>query len=268
MTPFRSGGLLAGAAGLAVSLAGIVRPQLYGRVLDPAMAPGVLSQDLVSAFVGLGLLGLMLWPVRRPVAQWGLVMGMLWYLFYAYGLYVIERLYTGWYLVYMVIMGVCFYTLAWGVGTMGRMVPGRLELARPYRRLAAGVCLFSPLLFYPLWTVQLLELMAGGIRPDHYYGVYILDMVFVLPAYVAGAMLVLTGRREGLILVPALCVKGFTLLFSVGLSVMLTRWSGGSAFLGEGALYVLLAAGFLGLLVVHLKQLREESSAEEPVQGE
>ena len=248
-------GLLAAGA----SAAGVLQPRIYHRFLDPAMGPGVLSQDLISLGLSLLLLLVAFGGANRPVLRWGLAMGILGYLFYAYGLYVIERLYTGWYLVYMGIMGTTLYTIGLGLMRIGRLVPGQVQLNRPFRWLAAGVCLFSPLLFYPLWTGQLLSIMALGEKPEFYYGVYILDMVFVLPAYVIGAVLVLQNRREGLILVPALCVKGFTLLFSVGLSVLISMVTGEPASPGEAILYLLLAAGFLLLMVVHLRHLQVAS---------
>jgi hypothetical protein len=73
------------------------------------------------------------------------------------------------------------------------------------------------LLFCPLWIGRLLPLMHSGQKPDALYSIFILDLCFVMPAFVIVAVLTAQNKGLGLLLTPVLFVKGFTLLFSVAL---------------------------------------------------
>jgi hypothetical protein len=63
--------------------------------------------------------------------------------------------------------------------------------------------------------------MRTGDKIEYTYSIYIIDMVFVLPALIMSAILLIKKNALGLIFAPILFVKAFTLLFSVGLGGLL-----------------------------------------------
>jgi hypothetical protein len=71
-------------------------------------------------------------------------------------------------------------------------------------------------LFYVLWIGQLLPLMRTGEKIEYSNSIFILDMVFVLPALMMSAVLLIKNNALGAIFAPILSFKAFTLLFSVG----------------------------------------------------
>ena len=83
--------VLIGVLALSAAVTGITIPGIYSGIVSPELLPGAYSQDLISAVVSVAVI-LLAWTSRntRPKGQI-LQLGLLGYLFYAYGIYVIER---------------------------------------------------------------------------------------------------------------------------------------------------------------------------------
>lgn len=90
---------LTGLLTLFVSVVGIWEPDIYTGIVAPSIIPGAYSQDLMSAAAAITLLCLSLTRRSDPPKRQIIALGLLGYLFYAYGIYVIERAYNGLYLV-------------------------------------------------------------------------------------------------------------------------------------------------------------------------
>ena len=101
-----SGALTVVAAGTA-----LWNPGIYDRIVSQELIPGAFSQDLLSLVAALGLLYLASSTRPERVKHQILALGLLGYLFYAYGIYVIERAYNGLYLVYLAIFTTVFWAL-------------------------------------------------------------------------------------------------------------------------------------------------------------
>jgi len=61
---------------------------------------------------------------------------------------------------------------------------------------------------------MLLPLMATGEQIDSLYSILILDLCFIMPGFLILSFLAYRDHRTGLLLLPALHVLGFTLIFS------------------------------------------------------
>ena len=203
---------------LAVSAAttGVAFPGIYSGIVSPELLPGAYAQDLISAVASVALISLA-WTSRdgRPKGQI-LQLGLLGYLFYAYGIYVIERAYNGLYLLYMAIFTLTFWALVSAGICLRRntQLPG---LPRALRIASASGALLQPMIFYPLWIAMLLPLMSTRNQIDSLYSIYILDLCFIMPAFLLLAVLTYRAHPLGLLLLPAMYVLGFTLIFSLAL---------------------------------------------------
>ena len=93
----------------------------------------------------------------------------------------------------------------------------RARLPKGIRVLSASGALLQPLIFYPLWIAMLLPLMRNGNQIDSLYSVFILDLCFIMPAFLILAVLTLRGRWPGLVFMPSLYLLGFTLILSLAL---------------------------------------------------
>ncbi|TQJ60531.1 hypothetical protein FBY30_2799 [Arthrobacter sp. SLBN-83] len=246
---------VAGLLALGAAATGIWRTEIYDRVVAPGLVPGAYSQDLLSAAAGLGLLYLACAARPQRTRHQIVALGLLGYLFYAYGIYVIERTYNALYLLYMAVFALSFWALATAGATLDRTTPS-VSLPRAVRLTSASGAILQPLVFYPLWIGMLLPLMAAGEQIDSLYSISILDLCFIMPGFVILSFLAYRNHRTGLLLLPALHVLGFTLIFSLAAGELVKPLFGAAP---DGAALVqslALSALFLVLATLHLAKLR------------
>lgn len=219
--PVRGVWLLTGLLSLAAAGAGLLFPGMYDRVVAAELLPGAMSQDLVSVVAGAALC-VLAFAARpgRPRLQLA-ALGLLGYLFYAYGIYSIERVYNSFYLAYLAVFGLSFWSLVYGALALRAERPGRARLPLSVRMLSGAGSLLQPLIFYPLWIAMLVPLMVSGEQIDSLYSVFILDLCFIMPAFLILAVSTFRGHWLGLVLTPALFLLGFTLIFSLALGELL-----------------------------------------------
>lgn len=245
---------------LPVAAAGAARPEIYAGIVSSNILPGAFSQDLLSVAAGLGLgyLAVAAGPgkTRHHIAA----LGILGYLFYAYGIYVIERAYNGLYLAYMGIFALAFWCMVLAGAHFRRDLPPP-ALPKGIRLLSASGAILQPLIFYPLWIAMLLPLMSSGEQIDSLYSIFILDLCFIMPGFLILSVLTFRNRAVGLLLLPALHVLGFTLIFSLAIGELAKPLFG--VPLSPPALWPPLALSllFLVLGILHLAKLRPGSAA-------
>ncbi|MDI3240176.1 hypothetical protein QK292_01180 [Arthrobacter sp. AL08] len=253
--PVRALWMVIGLLTVTAAVAGLVFPDIYRGVVAADLLPGAVSQDLMSGVAGIALIVLAL-TVRREQTKARLVaLGILGYLFYAYGIYSIERTYNGFYLVYLAIFALSFWGVLYTAMEVRAEGPRRVRVPAGIRRLSATGALLQPLIFYPLWIAMLLPLMRTREQIDSLYSVFVLDLCFIMPAFLILAVLTFRGRWPGLVFMPALFLLGFTLIFSLALGELfkpLFKLPVSAASLWSS---VLLSALFLVLGVLHLWKL-------------
>ena len=239
---------------LLVSVVGIWEPDIYAGIVAPAIIPGAYSQDLISAAAAIILLCLSLTRRSNQPKPQIIALGLLGYLFYAYGIYVIERAYNGLYLVYMAIFTLSFWALIYAGATFTKETRP-VALPRTLRLASAAGALLQPLIFYPLWIAMLLPLMRTGEQIDSLYSIFILDLCFIMPAFLILSILAFRSHTMGLIFLPALYILGFTLIFSLAIGEIVKPLF--NATLSPSALWpaVLLSMLFLVLGTLHLNRL-------------
>lgn len=209
--------ILTGALTLPAAVTGLLFPGIYRGVVATELIPGAVSQDLMSA-VAAAALPVLAFAGRRGQPKVQLVaLGILGYLFYAYGIYAIERTYNGFYLVYLAVFALSFWGMVYTALELRADGPRRARLAKGIRVLSASGALLQPLIFYPLWIAMLLPLMRTGDQIDSLYSVFVLDLCFIMPAFLILAVLTFRGRWPGLVFMPSLYLLGFTLIFSLAL---------------------------------------------------
>ncbi|HEX9087205.1 MAG TPA: hypothetical protein VF867_06740 [Arthrobacter sp.] len=253
--PVRGLWIITGALTLPAAVTGLLFPEIYRGVVAAELLPGAVSQDLMSAAAGITL-PVLAFAGRRGQARVRIAaLGILGYLFYAYGIYSIERTYNGFYLVYLAVFALSFWGIVYTAVELRADGPRRARLPRGIRVLSASGALLQPLIFCPLWIAMLLPLMRTGEQIDSLYSVFVLDLCFIMPAFLILAVQTFRRRWPGLVFLPALYLLGFTLIFSLALGELFkplfnvpvstfSLWSS-----------VLLSAFFLVLGGLHLWKL-------------
>lgn len=209
--------IITGVLALAVSAIGIFSPLIYYKIVAPALLPGAFSQDIMTVFASLLLIILSLSTRKNNVKKPVIIFGILGYLFYAYGIYVIERMYNMYYLVYIIIFTLAFWSLVYGISKIKHEYLKKPVLPKLIKNISATGSLIPPLIFIPLWTSMLLPLMRTGNQIDSLYSIFILDLCFIMPAFLILAYKTFCKEGIGLILSPAMFILGFTLIFSLSM---------------------------------------------------
>lgn len=240
---------------------GLLNPSIYDAVVSPAIRPGVFTQDLLAAALSLVLFGLALSGPRYPLRKRVVAHGILGFLFYAYGIYAIERIYTGLYPLYLAIFGLSLFALIYSIATVPRSAADRLTVRPAVRYLGAGYGLFIAVMFTIIWTGHLIPLLQTADRIDAMYSIYIIDLSFVMPAFVIAALLALRRHPVGLMGIPALFVLGFGILSPLALAEITKPVRYGlPRDMGGFWLYAILSIVFLVSAGVYLGAMRTRPS--------
>jgi hypothetical protein len=241
---------------------GLLDAGSYVGLIAPATRPGALSQDVITVIAGVTLCGLALAHTRFTPKDELVALGLLGYLFYGSGIYVIERVYNVLYLNYLAIFGLAAWLLVLGAVDVVHRTADRASLTRRVSRISAVGALLQPLIFYPLWISMLIPLMVNREQIDSLYSIFILDLAFIMPAFLLVAVGLFRGRNWAVVLAPVMFVLGAVLIFSLALGE-LVKPAFGSAITMAGLLPpTLLTVLFVVLAALHLKKLSFWPSAD------
>lgn len=204
---------------LYASIRGIADKRVYDAVLQSgtiskALVVGSVAQDMVSAPMALILAVLAIVFLIKPGYKLLISMiGLIWYFFYAYGLYVIQGQYTSIYLVYLGIFSLSIYSMICGVTSFKQEEAARYDLSNAVR-IATGI--YLAMVFALLGMVWILRMSMDIARhiPGETYGVFILDLGVVFPAFAVIAIMLLRKMYFGYTLAGIALLKGFTLCLS------------------------------------------------------
>lgn len=236
---------------------GAANPGIYDRVVSADVMLGVFSQDLMTVAASIIALFLAVRMGEEDSRSQVVILGILGYLFYGYGIYVIERVYNVLYLVYMAIFGLSFYSIAYGFANIRKEVLPYVQLPRLIRDASVGYMLLNPLIFYPLWISQLLHLIRSGRKIEFLYSIYILDLCFIMPLFIIVAVLTAKNEGLGLLIAPSLFVLGFTLLAPLALGEFFKPLLFDTPMDTAGmGLFLILSLAFLILAVANLRSLK------------
>ncbi|MGN6744128.1 MAG: hypothetical protein ACTHJL_12660 [Amnibacterium sp.] len=208
-----------GLATVAAAGTGLILPSIYDRLVPAALLPGVYGQDAVGAVVGAALLTLAV--PAEPAARRDLTaIGLAGYLGYAYGILVIERVTNPLYLDYLAVFAGAVWSLVLAVAGIRRTGAAPPLPPRWARFVSTVGAVLQPLVFVPLWIVALLPVLAARRPEGALLAVSVLDLGFVMPAFVVTAVLLALRRPSGSLLAPPMFVLGAVLMGSLTVAAL------------------------------------------------
>lgn len=249
--------LITGVLALLAAVAGVADPGIYDGVVIVPILPGVFTQDVVVILTALLMILLAARMQSDDYRKMAVIFGILGFFFYAYGIYAIEQIYTVLYPLYLAVLGLSFYALIFGLCSLHRPVVDGLQLTPALRYGAAGYGVFIAVMFNFIWVSQLIPLLRTGDRIEYTYSVYVIDLVFIMPAFVIAALLAVRKHAVGVLGLPALFILGAGILSPLALAEVLkpSRY-GMPVDPQELALFGSLALVFLVFAVVYLAALK------------
>jgi multisubunit Na+/H+ antiporter MnhF subunit len=139
--------LITGLLSLIASVWGVLDPGMYEPVVGARQLPGVFTQDLVVILAGLMMIVLSLLVKEDSYRSVIVIYGILGFLFYAYGIYAIEQVYTMLYPLYLGILGLSFYVLIYSLASLNFGTIEALKLPTAIRYGASGYGVFIAIMF-------------------------------------------------------------------------------------------------------------------------
>jgi hypothetical protein len=235
-------------------------PSIYDGLVTDAIRPGVFTQDLVAIALSV-VLGLLAFSGRsHPIRKRVVAHGILGFFFYAYGIYAIERIYNAFYPLYLILFGGSLFVLIHSVASVPNEATDHLTIPWWARLIGAGYGLLIAVMFNVIWFSALVPLLESGHRIDHMYSIYVIDLSFVMPAFVIASVLAWHRHPVGLMGLPSLFVLGVGILSPLALAEWIKPLRYGlPRDVGGLGLYGALAATFLILAFAFLVAMRTRS---------
>lgn len=208
---------------LVVALWSVLDPAIYAATLvtgniNEFLRMGSIAQDLVTIPLA-ALLGILaIRQLIKPNLQVFITMlGLAGYLFYAYGLYVMQAQYTSLYAAYLLIFGLSLYGLITGLASFNSVDLLHTTLPRAIR-IAIAIFLAAILIvLVPVWLMLMLPAIAQHQPPDT-YAVFVLDLAIVFPALGVVTVMLLRRIAIGNLFAGVALFKAFTVCLSVAFS--------------------------------------------------
>jgi len=248
--------ILLGTLSVLVSGFSVVNIDVYNQVVSKDILPGTISQDIITLFVGFLLIYIGLKVGDNSYKKQIFGLSFVAYLFYGYGIYVIEQIYTSLYLIYMLIFALSFWSLFFCIKDVKYKFTDKLILSKGITRISLFFSIFIPILFYFIWSSDLIKLIRQGTKLEFTFSVYILDMVFIMPAFLIIAYLLSKKSKVAYVFAPVMFFKSFTLLFSVGLGSFIRIYLNMPSNYQEGLPYIGLSLVFLAISLAIIKNIR------------
>ena len=247
--------LLIALMALIASLIGVSNQGIYQGLMITDNIPGVLAQDLVTVLASIAMLFLIIKIDEGDFVKQLILLGIIGYLFYGYGIYVLAKIYNILYFLYMAIFGLSFFSLVYGIANISKEAFDKIEFPDTLRKVSAAFLFLIPVIFYPMWVIRMLPFIQEMRVPASGSNVYILDICFVLPVFAIMAVMLLKKEDFAILLTPVLFIKGFTLCISVALGEILKPFYGQTWNKFNALLFIFLTLACLVLAVLYFNKL-------------
>ena len=249
--------LLTGVLALAAALFSVIQPSIYEGIVSPGIVPGVFAQDILVIVAAVLLLVLTATTGPSVLRRQIVILGILGFLLYAYGIYAIEQLYIYLYPVYLAIVALSFYALVYVLGGISASAEKRIVLPSWLRYISSMFAILIAVMFNIIWFAQLIPLLRAGRRIEYTFSVYIIDLCFIMPAFVICAVMTMRKKAIGEAGLPGLFILGVGILSPLALAEALKPTLFDTARDPGGFwLYLVLSGLFLVLAVLYLAKLK------------
>ena len=197
---------------------GLLVKGIYDNLFQADYLPGAVAQDVITLLLSVFLLFLIYATKENDFKKQIIIIGVLGSQCYLYAILTIERVYNLFYLVYLAIFALSFWALVYSLAGFRSEKFKNLRLKSAMLYTTAISSIVIAVIFIFLWVVSLLPLMQEHRRIDYLYSIYILDLGFVMPAFLITAIMSLKRKPLGTLMAPAMMIVGFFVIFPLGLN--------------------------------------------------
>jgi hypothetical protein len=238
------------------ALAGVLFKDIYVNLFQEDFLPGAFPQDVLTIILALFLFVIIATTKEADVKKQIIITGVIGSFFYLYGIFTIERVYTWYYLLYAAVFASAFWSFVYSLSGFKSEAFAHLQVHRGIVRTTAVSSLVIAVLFTCLWITALIPLMREHNRIEFLYSIYILDLCFVMPAFVILAVMSLRRMPFGILMTPAMMILGFFVIFPLGLNEVAKPAFGMEVNYGSMVISFVFSLFMLGLAVLQLSKIR------------
>ena len=203
---------------LIAAVGGLFVNGIYNDLFQADYLPGAKAQDIITVLLSVFLLFLIYSTKENDIKKQVIIIGVLGSQYYLYGIFTLERVYNIFYLVYLAIFALSFWTVIYSLVGFRSQKFQNLHLNNRMLNITATSSIVIAVLFIFLWVMSLLPLMRDHNRIEFLYSIYILDLGFVMPAFIITALMSFQRKPLGILMAPAMMIVGFFVIFPLGLN--------------------------------------------------
>ncbi len=240
------------------ALAGIIDRSIYDAVFAPEYLPGAFLQDILTLAVSIVLFVLITTVKENDVRKKVVIIGLIGGFCYLYGILTIERVYNSFYLLYLGIFAMSFWSIVYSLAGFKSESYATMKINGAMVKVTAASSIIIAVIFTFLWIMTLIPLMQEHNRIEYLYSIFILDLCFIMPAYFMTAVMSLRKKPFGILMGPALMILGFFVIFPLGLNELAKPSFGMAINYGSMIVSFAFSAAMLTIGVLHLRMLRFE----------
>ncbi len=214
---------------LGVSLYSVLEREIYGGVVADAISGAVFTQDLLAVLGAIVLMLLAIFGRKDDFRILFPALGILGFFMYAYGIYSFERVYNMLYPLYLMILSGSTFGLIYTVAKIPKKSTERITPPKVLSISAAFFGIITAIIFNFVWFYQLIPLLKEGYRIDYTYSIYVIDLAFIMPAFMLTSIGTLFRKKLAMLGLFALFVLGFFILSPLALVEFLRPGLDGNA---------------------------------------
>lgn len=241
---------------LLAALPGVLFKGIYDDVFTREFLPGAFPQDVLTILLALFLFVLIGATKENDTKKQVVIVGVIGSLFYLYGIFTMERVYTWYYLLYAAVFASSFWSIIYSLSGFRSEAFSALRVGGGILRASAISAIVISAIFTFLWTSALIPLMREHNRIEFLYSIYILDLCFVMPAFIILAVMNLRRLPFGILMMPAIMILGFFVIFPLGLNELAKPSFGMAIDYGSMAVSFFFSIYMLALAFLQLRSIQ------------
>lgn len=200
---------------------GLANNHVYDNLMPKVFVAAQIPQDILTILLCGLLVILIVRTKENSYKEPIIIVGILGAFAYLYGIFSIERVYNWLYLIYLAILSATFYTIIYSLGSFRSDSVAKIDVPKGIKLTTAVFSLVIAVLFFMLWTSALNPLMKTGKQIDSLYSIYLIDLAFIMPAFIVTAIMTFLKKPMGYILTPAMYIMGIFVIFPLALGELM-----------------------------------------------
>lgn len=234
----------------------------------PSFVAQAIGQDIVSLVIVLPILAISAFLARRGSPGAYLIwFGGLIYLVYTYVIAAFDVNFNMLFLVYVAVLGCSLYALIGGLVTTNMASIKECFTGRTPIRAISIYLMVLAIVFYFLWLREIIPALLTNQIPQSIQdngtptnGVQVLDMAWILPAFVIAAIHLWRKQAFGYVLAGALLTYSVFLILAILSMVVTMVRNGHPVALPQAIIFGTLLTLSMGMLIWYMGGLKSRSS--------